>query len=104
MTGRLASLIDRVAEAGLAPPGHPSPIIPVILGSEQAALNASAALLHDGLWVPGHPATDGAGRHQPPAGHTVGCAQRRGCQPVVHALSHRRGGTRSSPGPTPVTL
>jgi 7-keto-8-aminopelargonate synthetase-like enzyme len=52
LTGRLASLIRRVEEAGFAPPGHPSPIIPVILGSEQAALNASAALLDDGLWVP----------------------------------------------------
>ena len=52
LTGRLAALIDRLAEAGFAPPGHPSPIIPVVLGSEQAALNASAALLHEGLWVP----------------------------------------------------
>jgi 8-amino-7-oxononanoate synthase len=52
LTERLAALIERVAEAGFAPPGHPSPIIPVIMGSEQAALNASAALLHDGLWVP----------------------------------------------------
>jgi len=52
LTGRLASLIDRVVEAGLAPPGHPSPIIPVVLGAEQAALDASAALLDDGLWVP----------------------------------------------------
>ncbi len=52
LTARLAALIDRVAEAGLVRPGHPSPIIPVILGSEQAALNASAALLEQGLWVP----------------------------------------------------
>ncbi len=52
LTARLAALIDRVAEAGLAPPGHPSPIIPVVLGSEQAALTASAALLEQGLWVP----------------------------------------------------
>jgi 8-amino-7-oxononanoate synthase len=52
LTGRLATLIDRVAGAGFAPPGHPSPIIPVVLGSEQAALSASAALLQDGLWVP----------------------------------------------------
>jgi 8-amino-7-oxononanoate synthase len=52
LAGRLAALIDRVAEAGFAAPGHPSPIIPVVLGSEQAALSASAALLHDGLWVP----------------------------------------------------
>jgi 8-amino-7-oxononanoate synthase len=52
LTGRLASLIDRVVEAGLAPAGHPSPIIPVVLGPEQAALDASAALLNEGLWVP----------------------------------------------------
>ena len=52
LTGRLAALIERVTEAGFAPPGHPSPIIPVVLGSEQAALNASAALLQEGLWVP----------------------------------------------------
>jgi 8-amino-7-oxononanoate synthase len=52
LTGRLAALIERVTEAGFAPPGHPSPIIPIVLGSEQAALNASAALLHEGLWVP----------------------------------------------------
>jgi 8-amino-7-oxononanoate synthase len=52
LTGRLAALIERVTEAGFAPPGHPSPIIPIVLGSEQPALNASAALLHEGLWVP----------------------------------------------------
>jgi 8-amino-7-oxononanoate synthase len=52
LTGRLAALIDRLTEAGLAPPGHPSPIIPVVLGTEQAALTASAALLEQGLWVP----------------------------------------------------
>jgi 8-amino-7-oxononanoate synthase len=52
LTARLADLIDRVSEAGLAPPGHPSPIIPLVLGSEQAALTASAALLEQGLWVP----------------------------------------------------
>ncbi len=49
---RLASLIDRLAEAGLAPSGHASPIIPVVLGSEEAALDASARLLDGGLWVP----------------------------------------------------
>jgi len=52
LTGRLADLIDRVAEAGLVPPGHPSPIIPIVLGPERAALDASAALLDEGLWVP----------------------------------------------------
>jgi 8-amino-7-oxononanoate synthase len=33
-------------------PGHLSPIIPVVLGSEDAALEASAALLDRGLLVP----------------------------------------------------
>jgi 8-amino-7-oxononanoate synthase len=33
-------------------PGHPSPIVPVILGSEAAAMAASDALLRDGLLVP----------------------------------------------------
>ncbi len=52
LTARLASLVDRLSEAGFVPPGHPSPIVPVVLGSEQAALQASAALLEQGLWVP----------------------------------------------------
>ena len=49
LIGRLAALVERVVEAGLAPPGHPSPIVPVVLGAEQAALDASAALLDEGL-------------------------------------------------------
>ncbi len=52
LTGRLAGLIDRMAEAGIVTSDHPSPIVPVILGSEQAALDASSALLEAGLWVP----------------------------------------------------
>jgi 7-keto-8-aminopelargonate synthetase-like enzyme len=52
LTARLAALVDRFSEAGLVAPGHPSPIIPVVLGSEQVALRASAALLEQGLWVP----------------------------------------------------
>jgi 8-amino-7-oxononanoate synthase len=54
---RLAVLVGRVGEAdqlGAAarPDQPPSPIIPVTLGTEQRALEASAALLADGLWVP----------------------------------------------------
>jgi 8-amino-7-oxononanoate synthase len=54
---RLATLVARVNTPdphGTAAPGAGpvSPIIPVILGSEQQALEASAALLADGLWVP----------------------------------------------------
>jgi 8-amino-7-oxononanoate synthase len=57
---RLSDLVARVAPpgrdadaagwAGVTVPA--SPIIPVILGTEQAALEASAALLAAGLWVP----------------------------------------------------
>ncbi|MHB8220862.1 MAG: aminotransferase class I/II-fold pyridoxal phosphate-dependent enzyme [Acidimicrobiales bacterium] len=43
---RLARHVERLA------PGHPSPIIPVIVGSEAGAVAASATLLDRGLWVP----------------------------------------------------
>jgi 8-amino-7-oxononanoate synthase len=43
---QLARHIDAVA------PGHPSPIIPVLLGDEASALAAAAALLERGLLVP----------------------------------------------------
>jgi 8-amino-7-oxononanoate synthase len=49
---RLAALVQRMSTAGVVPPEHCSPIIPVILGSEQAAIDASTTLLEDGLWVP----------------------------------------------------
>jgi len=43
---RLRRNVDRIA------PGHPSPILPVVIGDEQAAVDASAALLDLGLLVP----------------------------------------------------
>jgi len=43
---RLRQLVDRVR------PDHPSPIVPLVLGEERAALDASAALLEQGLLVP----------------------------------------------------
>jgi 8-amino-7-oxononanoate synthase len=58
LVGRLADLVARVGGGerhggGRGPSARPaSPIIPVILGTEQRALEASAALLADGLWVP----------------------------------------------------
>jgi 8-amino-7-oxononanoate synthase len=52
LTSRLAGHVDRLSGAGLAEPGHPSPIVPVVFGPEQAALSASAALQADGIWVP----------------------------------------------------
>ena len=43
---RLRGHVERVAA------GHPSPIVPVVLGAEERALAASAALLAEGLLVP----------------------------------------------------
>ena len=47
LVARLRTWVDAVAG-----PDHPSPIVPVVLGSEERALEASALLLSDGLWVP----------------------------------------------------
>jgi 8-amino-7-oxononanoate synthase len=49
---RLESLVQMMTASGFAPSGHPSPIIPLMLGSEQAAIDASTNLLALGLWVP----------------------------------------------------
>jgi 8-amino-7-oxononanoate synthase len=46
LRARLTAHVERVA------PGHPSPIIPVVVGDEQDALDASRALLDAGLLVP----------------------------------------------------
>ena len=46
LRARLCDLIERVR------PGHPSPIIPVILGDESTAVAASRWLLEQGLLVP----------------------------------------------------
>ena len=46
LRARLAAHVEAVA------PGHPSPIIPVVLGSDERAVAASAALRHLGVWVP----------------------------------------------------
>jgi 8-amino-7-oxononanoate synthase len=43
---RLRSHVERLR------PGHPSPIVPVVFGDEQATLRASAALLEQGMLVP----------------------------------------------------
>ena len=51
LRARLRELIGRVAE-GIGRTDHPSPILPVVIGDEQDAVAASAALLDRGLWVP----------------------------------------------------
>ncbi len=46
-------LIDRLRDhVELLRPGHPSPIVPVMLGDEERAVEVSAALLAEGLLVP----------------------------------------------------
>jgi 8-amino-7-oxononanoate synthase len=52
LVARLASFVERLSDKGVAAPGHPSPVVPVVLGPEQAAIDASAVLLDAGLWVP----------------------------------------------------
>jgi 8-amino-7-oxononanoate synthase len=46
LRARLSQHVARVA------PGHPSPIVPVVLGDDDRAVAASAALLAQGVWVP----------------------------------------------------
>ena len=46
LRARLRSFVHRAA------PGHPTPIVPVVLGAEERAVAASAALLERGLLVP----------------------------------------------------
>jgi len=46
LRNRLRAHIERIA------PGHPSPVIPVVVGDERAAVALSAALLDRGLLVP----------------------------------------------------
>ena len=46
LVARLRAHVDRLR------PGHPSPIVPFVCGSEPQALEAAAALLDDGLLVP----------------------------------------------------
>jgi 8-amino-7-oxononanoate synthase len=46
LRGRLRAHVDRLR------PGHPSPIVPVVLGEEEAAVAAARALLAHGIHVP----------------------------------------------------
>ncbi|MFA5882358.1 MAG: 8-amino-7-oxononanoate synthase [Acidimicrobiia bacterium] len=46
LRARLRAHVERVR------PGHPSPIIPVVIGDEHATIAASTALLEQGLFVP----------------------------------------------------
>jgi 7-keto-8-aminopelargonate synthetase-like enzyme len=51
LCARLSRLVASVADV-VGAAGHPSPILPVVIGGEAEAVAASAALLDQGLWVP----------------------------------------------------
>lgn len=51
LRSRLQGHVERVTRE-VGPAGHPSPIIPVIIGEEGDAVAASSDLLDQGLWVP----------------------------------------------------
>lgn len=46
-----ARVRERLCDAGLRVPAGDSPITPILLGSEEAALSAASRLQEDGLWV-----------------------------------------------------
>jgi 8-amino-7-oxononanoate synthase len=46
LRARLRANVDLIA------PSHPSPIVPIVVGDEEDAVAAAAALLHEGLLVP----------------------------------------------------
>ncbi|MGH6611752.1 MAG: aminotransferase class I/II-fold pyridoxal phosphate-dependent enzyme, partial [Burkholderiaceae bacterium] len=46
LRARLRELVERVR------PGHPSPIVPIILGADRAALQAAEMLLSHGIHIP----------------------------------------------------
>ena len=83
-------LIRRLrANVDLVAPGHPSPIVPVVLGDEEAAMAASAALREQGLLVPAiRPPTVAPGssrlRISVSATHTPAQLQRL-CEALPHA-------------------
>ena len=73
---RLRALVDRMR------PGHPSPILPFVCGTEDRALSAAAALLELGLYVPAiRPPTVAPGTVAV-ARHAVGRAHRRTRRPA----------------------
>jgi dethiobiotin synthetase len=95
LRARLRTNVDRLR------PGHPSPIVPVLVGGEEAALAASASLLDGGLLVPAiRPPTVPPGtsrlRVSLSAAHTAGQVDR-----LAAALA-ALGASPSGPAPSPM--
>ena len=78
-------LIARLrSHVAMVRPGHPSPIIPVVLGDEDVAMKASQALLEQGLLVPAiRPPTVPAGTSRLPR-RPLGRPHRRRHRPPRH--------------------
>lgn len=94
LRARLRSHVERLR------PGHPSPILPVVLGDEEAALAASSELLRQGLLVPAiRPPTVAPGtsrlRVTVSAAHTAEQVEALGA--VLGAVAPGAGGNGSSP-------
>ena len=106
LRARLRGHVERVA-ATVALPGHGSPIVPVVIGSEDDAVAASAELLDQGLWVPAiRPPTVAPGtsrlRITLSATHTDAQVDRLveglgACAPPVRARRCRGGGSAVRP-------
>ena len=86
---RLATHIEQVA------PGHPSQIIPIVLGTDERARAASAALREHGVWVPAIVPPVVAPGHGPAARHALRRAQLR-----AHHTAPRRAGIGAVVGPS----
>ena len=101
---RLTDLVGRVAgRIGIA--GHRSPILPVVLGGEAEAVEASAALFGRGPVGAGHPPPDRPRGHVPSAGHPVGHPHRRpggppDGRPRRPVAARGAGGAASRTGPS----
>ncbi|MGO8872752.1 MAG: aminotransferase class I/II-fold pyridoxal phosphate-dependent enzyme [Acidimicrobiales bacterium] len=52
LRARLGDHVARVTAVVGLPPGHPSPIVPVVIGGEDDAVRSSSDLLAAGVWVP----------------------------------------------------
>ena len=75
LVARLRGHVERLR------PGHPSPIVPVVLGDEAPALAAAAALAARGSARARHPAADGAPGDVAAAGQPLGRPHRRAGRP-----------------------
>ena len=89
--------------AGL--PEAQSPIVPVIVGAEEATLAASQMLADEGLSRRRHPSADRAARHLAPALYVHRATSRRRDRAARHARARKSSSVSaiSSPRPAPIS-